>query len=152
MRYLYTQDCYIFWYDTFHILLYTLSAICSLLIFCSESLFSTGGYFNNFEKEENLIITVHKIPPGVNKDSPQELRQSMYKVRQFKNETGILMQRVNGGEWNAGKNLMSLKVLECSGGRFVSLFNLVCYWDQFEVDTALLTCQNHAKWKSWTAC
>ena len=26
-----------------------------------------------------------------------------YEVWQFKNETGILMQRVNGGEWNAGK-------------------------------------------------
>ena len=30
-------------------------------------------------------------------------RQCWYKVWQFKNETGILLQRVNGGEWNAGE-------------------------------------------------
>ena len=40
--------------------------------------------------------------------------------------------------------------LEDSGmqwGRFVSLFYLVCYRDQLEVNTALLACRNHAKMK-----
>ena len=67
-----------------------------------------------------------------------------YKVRQFKNETCILMQRVNGGEGNTGE-IVDLEGSGMQWGRFVSLFHLVCYLEQFEVNTALLTCQNHAK-------
>ena len=49
-----------------------------------------------------------------------------YKVRQFKNETCILMQRVNGGEGNTGE-IVDLEGSGMQWGRFVSLFKLVCY-------------------------
>ena len=53
--------------------------------------------------------------------------------------------------WMVGSEILVKSVdPEVSGmqwGSFVSLFNLVCYWDQFEVNTALLACRNHVKWK-----